>query len=69
MGSASTATNPRANQAPMLSSMEGDNEQGEAEGDFSQNANPNLQCGNYDMGQGWNKVDKVGRLKIPCLTR
>ena len=48
--------------------MEGDNEQGEAEGDFSQNANPNLQCGNYDMGQGWNKVDKVGMLKIPCLT-
>ena len=34
--------------------MEGDNEQAEAEGDFSQNANPNLQCGNYDMGQGWN---------------
>ena len=69
MGSASPATNPQANQTPMLSSMEGDNGQGEAEGGFSQNANPNLQYGNYDVGQGWNKVDKVGRLKIPCQTR
>ena len=59
--SASAATSPPAAQNPTLSALDESASQPRADADPSYGANPNVQCGSFDLGHGWvDSLDEYG---------